>query len=80
MQSTGNRKTWARIPAQSRVSFFHRKISNSLKLYECIQKFKSDRKLFISEFSFILRCYEKIINLSLKTFFFLVFMTLSITF
>ena len=25
-QSTGNRKTWARIPAQSKESFFHRKI------------------------------------------------------
>ena len=31
-QSTGNRKTWARIPAQSKASFFHRKISNSLNL------------------------------------------------
>ena len=30
LKSTGNRKAWARIPAQSRASFFHRKISNSL--------------------------------------------------
>ena len=25
MQSTGNRKTWARIPAQSKASFFPQK-------------------------------------------------------
>ena len=31
--SWSNRKTWARIPAQSKASFFHRKISNSLNLY-----------------------------------------------
>ena len=34
-QSTGNRKNWARIPAQSEASFFYRKISNSSKI--CIQ-------------------------------------------
>ena len=31
-QLTGNRKTCARIPAQSKASFFHRKITNSLNL------------------------------------------------
>ena len=30
-QSTGNRKTWARIPAQSKASFFHRKIFKFFK-------------------------------------------------
>ena len=30
-QSIGNRKTWARIPAQSKASFFHRKILKFFK-------------------------------------------------
>ena len=31
--STGNRKTWARIPAQSKASFFHRKIFKFFKYW-----------------------------------------------
>ena len=31
-QSTGNRKTWARIPAQSKVSFSTERFSNSLNI------------------------------------------------
>ena len=32
-QSTGNRKTWTRIPAQSKASFFHRKIFKFFEYY-----------------------------------------------
>ena len=37
-QSTGNRKTWGRIPAQSIASFFPQKDLNSLNLNTFILK------------------------------------------
>ena len=33
-QSTGNRKTWARIPAQSKASFSTERFSNSLNIFQ----------------------------------------------
>ena len=33
-QSTDSRKTWARIPAQSKASFFHRNIFKFLKYFD----------------------------------------------
>ena len=38
-QSTGNRKTWARILAQSKASFFHRKIFKLFKYIFIIELF-----------------------------------------
>ena len=61
-QSTGNRKTWARIPAQSKASFFHRKISNSsnLKLICMYLRYKSlklSTRTPVGNVSYLIRDY-----------------------
>ena len=38
-QSTGNRKTWARIPAQLKATFFHRKIFKFFKILNSFASF-----------------------------------------
>ena len=59
-QSTGNRKTWARVPAHSKVSFRHRKISNSLNLnliciYLRYKSLKLSTRTLVGNVSFLIR-------------------------
>ena len=46
-ESTGNRKTWARIPVQSKASFFfHRKIVKFFKYYPMILILFKNQKVY----------------------------------